>query len=109
MTPIVGAGSGTPVSFTSSSSWPVQQPPPPGDTECQGLGGGAEDAPTLGRRLRVLGIAIGCGGAYSGVLQVHWVDANAVPEAFVDTTASTLRHYLNNGALPGRLADAMSA
>ncbi|WP_329326909.1 NUDIX domain-containing protein [Streptomyces luteogriseus] len=29
--------------------------------------------------------------------QVSWVDANAIPEAFVDTTASALHHYLSNG------------
>ncbi|MEV7087293.1 NUDIX domain-containing protein [Streptomyces sp. NPDC093085] len=30
--------------------------------------------------------------------QVRWVDANAIPEAFVDTTASALHHYLNDGS-----------
>ncbi|SFX32679.1 NUDIX domain-containing protein [Streptomyces atratus] len=30
--------------------------------------------------------------------QVRWVDADAIPEAFVDTTDSALHHYLNNGA-----------
>ncbi|NBM15860.1 NUDIX domain-containing protein [Streptomyces sp. GC420] len=29
--------------------------------------------------------------------QVRWVDANAIPDAFVDTTASALRHYLSGG------------
>jgi 8-oxo-dGTP pyrophosphatase MutT (NUDIX family) len=29
--------------------------------------------------------------------QVRWVDANAIPDAFVDTTASALRHYLDGG------------
>ncbi|MEV6450212.1 NUDIX domain-containing protein [Streptomyces anulatus] len=29
--------------------------------------------------------------------QVRWIDANAIPEAFVDTTASALHHYLNDG------------
>lgn len=29
--------------------------------------------------------------------QVRWVDANAIPEAFVDTTASALRHFLAGG------------
>ncbi|WP_326699605.1 NUDIX domain-containing protein [Streptomyces sp. NBC_01754] len=29
--------------------------------------------------------------------QVRWVEANAIPEAFVDTTASALRLYLNGG------------
>ncbi|WP_435226171.1 NUDIX domain-containing protein [Streptomyces sp. Tue6028] len=30
--------------------------------------------------------------------QVCWVDAIAIPEAFVDTTASALHHYLNDGS-----------
>lgn len=30
--------------------------------------------------------------------QVRWVDANAIPDAFVDTTRSALLHYLNEGA-----------
>ncbi|MFH9299292.1 NUDIX domain-containing protein [Streptomyces sp. NPDC017520] len=30
--------------------------------------------------------------------QVRWVDASAIPDAFVDTTASALHHYLNDGA-----------
>lgn len=30
--------------------------------------------------------------------QVRWVDADATPDAFVDTTASALRQYLNDGA-----------
>ncbi|WP_369020298.1 NUDIX domain-containing protein [Streptomyces californicus] len=30
--------------------------------------------------------------------QVRWVDASVVPNAFVDTTASALHHYLNNGS-----------
>ncbi|ARP72110.1 NUDIX domain-containing protein [Streptomyces pluripotens] len=30
--------------------------------------------------------------------QVRWVDANAIPEAFVDTTARALHHYLNDGS-----------
>ncbi|MEX3103385.1 MULTISPECIES: NUDIX domain-containing protein [unclassified Streptomyces] len=30
--------------------------------------------------------------------QVRWVDASAIPEAFVDTTASALHHYLNDGS-----------
>ncbi|WP_329043913.1 NUDIX domain-containing protein [Streptomyces sp. NBC_01422] len=30
--------------------------------------------------------------------QVRWVDANAIPAAFVDTTASALNQYLRNGA-----------
>ncbi|MFF7987494.1 NUDIX domain-containing protein [Streptomyces sp. NPDC007901] len=29
--------------------------------------------------------------------QVRWVDANALPEDFVDTTASALRRYLTSG------------
>ncbi|MFB1041635.1 NUDIX domain-containing protein [Streptomyces chrestomyceticus] len=29
--------------------------------------------------------------------QVRWVDANAIPDAFVGTTGSALHHYLNNG------------
>jgi len=29
--------------------------------------------------------------------QVSWVDADTIPEAFVDTTASALHHYLNSG------------
>jgi 8-oxo-dGTP pyrophosphatase MutT (NUDIX family) len=29
--------------------------------------------------------------------QVRWVDADAIPEAFVDTTASALSYYLNSG------------
>ncbi|MFC4610093.1 hypothetical protein ACFO9E_20100 [Streptomyces maoxianensis] len=29
--------------------------------------------------------------------QVRWVDADAIPEAFVDTTASALHHYLSGG------------
>ncbi|MFH8991152.1 NUDIX domain-containing protein [Streptomyces sp. NPDC017940] len=29
--------------------------------------------------------------------QVRWVDADAIPDAFVDTTASALHHYLNEG------------
>ncbi|MCZ9337173.1 NUDIX domain-containing protein, partial [Streptomyces sp. TRM76130] len=29
--------------------------------------------------------------------QVRWVDANAIPDAFVDTTASALRRYLADG------------
>jgi 8-oxo-dGTP pyrophosphatase MutT (NUDIX family) len=29
--------------------------------------------------------------------QVRWVDADAIPEAFVDTTASALRQYLIRG------------
>ncbi|MCX4509460.1 NUDIX domain-containing protein [Streptomyces sp. NBC_01619] len=28
--------------------------------------------------------------------QVRWVDADAIPEAFVDTTSSALHHYLKN-------------
>ncbi|MEV4878455.1 MULTISPECIES: NUDIX domain-containing protein [Streptomyces] len=28
--------------------------------------------------------------------QVRWIDADAIPEAFVDTTSSALRHYLAN-------------
>lgn len=30
--------------------------------------------------------------------QVRWFDADAIPEAFVDTTADALRHYMNKGA-----------
>ncbi|MET9432602.1 NUDIX domain-containing protein [Streptomyces sp. NPDC006551] len=30
--------------------------------------------------------------------QVRWVDGNAIPEAFVETTASALQNYLNKGA-----------
>ncbi|MET8742221.1 NUDIX domain-containing protein [Streptomyces sp. NPDC004728] len=30
--------------------------------------------------------------------QVRWIDADAVPKAFVDTTADALRHYLTKGA-----------
>ncbi|MET9695806.1 NUDIX domain-containing protein [Streptomyces sp. NPDC006529] len=30
--------------------------------------------------------------------QVRWIDATAIPEAFVDTTASALHHYLNHSA-----------
>ncbi|EFL16789.1 MutT-family protein [Streptomyces sp. C] len=30
--------------------------------------------------------------------QVRWVDTDTIPEAFVDTTASALHHYLNDGA-----------
>ncbi|MFI5726895.1 NUDIX domain-containing protein [Streptomyces cyaneofuscatus] len=30
--------------------------------------------------------------------QVCWVDADAIPEAFVDTTASALHQYLNDGS-----------
>ncbi|MFI7366668.1 NUDIX domain-containing protein [Streptomyces sp. NPDC050149] len=30
--------------------------------------------------------------------QVRWVDADAIPDAFVDTTASALHHYLTSGA-----------
>ncbi|GAA1170578.1 hypothetical protein GCM10009654_29740 [Streptomyces hebeiensis] len=30
--------------------------------------------------------------------QVRWVDADTIPEEFVDTTASTLRRYLVGGA-----------
>jgi 8-oxo-dGTP pyrophosphatase MutT (NUDIX family) len=30
--------------------------------------------------------------------QVRWIDADAIPEAFVDTTASALRQYLEGGA-----------
>ncbi|KUF16577.1 NUDIX domain-containing protein [Streptomyces silvensis] len=30
--------------------------------------------------------------------QVRWVDADAIPAAFVGTTASALHHYLNDGA-----------
>ncbi|WP_443065460.1 NUDIX domain-containing protein [Streptomyces sp. NBC_00536] len=30
--------------------------------------------------------------------QVRWVDATAIPDAFVDSTAAALHHYLNNGA-----------
>ncbi|MFJ5779310.1 NUDIX domain-containing protein [Streptomyces sp. NPDC093094] len=30
--------------------------------------------------------------------QVCWVDGEAIPEAFVDTTASALRHYLSKGS-----------
>ncbi|RPF40161.1 NUDIX domain-containing protein [Streptomyces sp. Ag109_G2-6] len=29
--------------------------------------------------------------------QVRWVDADAIPDAFVDTTSSALRQYLNAG------------
>ncbi|MFI6409967.1 NUDIX domain-containing protein [Streptomyces sp. NPDC050548] len=29
--------------------------------------------------------------------QVRWIDTDAIPEAFVDTTASALYGYLNNG------------
>ncbi|MCW8219184.1 MULTISPECIES: NUDIX domain-containing protein [Streptomyces] len=29
--------------------------------------------------------------------QVCWVDANIIPESFVETTASALRHYLSKG------------
>ncbi|MFJ4778628.1 hypothetical protein [Streptomyces sp. NPDC088762] len=30
--------------------------------------------------------------------QVRWVDVNVIPDAFVDTTASALRQYLNDGS-----------
>ncbi|MUT89035.1 NUDIX domain-containing protein [Streptomyces sp. Z38] len=30
--------------------------------------------------------------------QVRWVTADAIPDAFVDTTASALHHYLNHGS-----------
>ncbi|MBT2478411.1 NUDIX domain-containing protein [Streptomyces sp. ISL-94] len=30
--------------------------------------------------------------------QVRWVDTDAIPDAFVDTTSSALHHYLSSGA-----------
>lgn len=33
-----------------------------------------------------------------GLWDLRWVDASAIPEAFADTTASALHHYLNDGS-----------